>query len=63
MTTPDERISAIEARMEYLATKTEVAEAKGELKEGLARVNSILMVLVPLAITAIGAAFSVVARS
>ena len=49
--------------MEYLATKTEVAEAKGELKEGLARVNSILMVLVPLAITAIGAAFSVVARS
>ena len=57
MTTPGERISAIEARLEYLATKAEVAEARGELKEGLARVNvklSVVVALVPVILTALG---------
>ena len=58
MTTPGERISALEARVEYLATKAEVAEAKGELKEGLTRLNgrlNLVMALAPAILTTLGA--------
>lgn len=66
MTTPGERISAIEARLEYLATKTEVAEAKGELKVGLARVGvwvRVVMALASITITAAGTALSIAVRN